>query len=94
MDLIEGAALLGFFAMLAFIVIEIAWREPSAAREILCDAEAFARKGSPPPEPAVRDEKVLHFAAEPSAAQMPASTPSPAAPVPHEEALPRLERAS
>ena len=82
MDVLEGAALLGFVAMLAWIVIEIAWRDPGAAEEIMRDSEGFARQEPPPATKAVLD-----FAAEPSA------TPANAPAAPGHE-IPPLERAS
>jgi hypothetical protein len=47
MGFVEGMALLGFFAMLGWIVVEIAWRNPGPSREIIWDVDAFGRKPAP-----------------------------------------------
>jgi hypothetical protein len=48
MSFVEGMALLGFVAMLGWIVVEIAWRNPGSPREIIWDPDAFGRKKAPP----------------------------------------------
>jgi hypothetical protein len=76
MGIVEGVALLSFVAMLGWIVVEIAWRNPGSPREIIWDAEAFAPKAAPPDAPAP-NETLLDFGAEPAPAPPRAPGPVP-----------------
>jgi hypothetical protein len=52
MDLIEALATAAFFALLAWVVIEIGWRDPKAFGAMSSDSEAFARTSRPERAPA------------------------------------------
>jgi hypothetical protein len=61
MNLIEALATAAFFALLAWVVLEIGWRESKSVGARTSDAEAFARARpatSKTPEPAPGEHEV------------------------------------
>ena len=44
MSPVETVAVLCALVALAFVVVEILWREPAALRELAVDSESFARR--------------------------------------------------
>jgi hypothetical protein len=68
MTTLEALAPLAFVGLLVWLVIEIAWRDPSCFGAMARDSEAFARSAPPPrvpPEPG----RLEHAGSAPAAAE-------------------------